>query len=94
MGREGAKRVVKAVETTMSDIADYKWATTKDELLTEMEKRFATKTDLALLRADMALLQTKLESKMLLYFLILIFVIILTNSRALDLLYKLLGLVR
>ncbi|MBF0317582.1 MAG: hypothetical protein HQL04_05345 [Nitrospirae bacterium] len=88
MEHEDAKRVVKAFETTISDLTEYKWKTSKDELLSEMEKRFATKSDLALikaeLKADLSLLQTKLESKMLLYFLILIFVIILTNSKALE----------
>ncbi|WP_040334332.1 hypothetical protein [Candidatus Magnetobacterium casense] len=87
MGSDDAKRVVKAFETTISDVTEYKWKTSKDELLTEMEKRFATK-------ADLALLELKLESKMRLYFLILIFVIILTNSKALDLLYKFLGIMR
>ncbi|MBF0536627.1 MAG: hypothetical protein HQL03_00055 [Nitrospirae bacterium] len=77
LGRDEAKRVIKAFETAISDVTEYKWRTSKDELLTEMEKRFATKADLALL-----------EAKMKLYFLVLIFVIILTNSRALDLLYK------
>ncbi|MBF0337677.1 MAG: hypothetical protein HQL05_07560 [Nitrospirae bacterium] len=90
MGSDDAKRVVKAFEATISDITEYKWKTSKDELLTEMEKRFATKADLLLLKADIALL----EAKMKLYFLILIFVIILTNSKALDLLYKFLGIMR
>ncbi|MBF0539605.1 MAG: hypothetical protein HQL03_15270 [Nitrospirae bacterium] len=95
LGREGAKQVINAVETAISNVTEYKWATSKDALLSEMKKEFATKADLALLKADLALQEArinsridKLESKMLLYFLILIFVIILTNSRALDLLYK------
>ncbi|MES0337867.1 MAG: hypothetical protein SFH39_16115 [Candidatus Magnetobacterium sp. LHC-1] len=58
-------RTTKAFETTITDITEYKWKTSKDELLTEMEKRFATK-------ADLALLELKLESKMRLYFLILV----------------------
>ncbi|KJU85647.1 hypothetical protein MBAV_002158 [Candidatus Magnetobacterium bavaricum] len=87
MEHDDAKRVIKAFETTISDLTEYKWKTSKDELLTEMEKRFATK-------ADLALLELKLESKMRLYFLILVFVIILTNSKALDLLYKFLGFMK
>ncbi|KJU86072.1 hypothetical protein MBAV_001732 [Candidatus Magnetobacterium bavaricum] len=83
MGSEDAKRVVKAFETTISDLTEYKWKTSKDELLTEMKKEFATKADIALL-----------EAKMKLYFLVLIFVIILTNSKALDLLYKLLAFIK
>lgn len=83
MGADDANRVVKAFESTISDLTEYKWKTSKDELLTEMEKRFATKADLALL-----------EARMKLYFLVLIFVIILTNSKALDLLYKLVAFIK
>ncbi|KJU84965.1 hypothetical protein MBAV_002840 [Candidatus Magnetobacterium bavaricum] len=109
IGRDDAKRVVKgsatpgsmAFETTISEVTEYKWKTSKDELLSEMERRFATKADLALQEARINARIDKVESridkleyKMLLYFLVLIFTIILTNSRALDLLYKLLGLVK
>ncbi len=93
MGPDDAKMVVKAFETTISDITEYKWRTSKDELLSEMERRFATKADLALQEAKINARIDKLEFKMLLYFLVLIFALILTNSKSLDLLYKLLGLV-
>ncbi|MBF0608792.1 MAG: hypothetical protein SFH39_14705 [Candidatus Magnetobacterium sp. LHC-1] len=94
MGPDDAKMVVKAFETTISDITEYKWRTSKDELLSEMERRFATKADLALQEAKINARIDKLEFKMLLYFLVLIFALILTNSKSLDLLYKLLGLVK
>ncbi|MBF0567033.1 MAG: hypothetical protein HQK89_17545 [Nitrospirae bacterium] len=64
----------------------------------ESKKELATKSDLVNLKtelkADLQLLEIKLESKLRLYFLILAFLIILTNPKALDLLGKLLGLVK
>ncbi|MBF0536626.1 MAG: hypothetical protein HQL03_00050 [Nitrospirae bacterium] len=105
LGRDSAKQIVNAFETAISDVTEYKWKTSKDELLTEMEKRFATKAELALqearINARIDKLESKLESKidkleskLLLYFLILMFVIILTNSNALDLLHNFLGFVK
>ncbi|MBF0520852.1 MAG: hypothetical protein HQK92_14165 [Nitrospirae bacterium] len=87
LGKEDAKAVVKGLEATISDNAEYKWKTTKEELLNDLEKRFATK-------ADLQLVETRLESKMRLHFFIILFVIILTNPRALDLIAKLLGLAK
>ncbi|MBF0345770.1 MAG: hypothetical protein HQL06_16265 [Nitrospirae bacterium] len=90
LGREDAKRVVKTIETTISDVTEYKWKTSKEELLSEIRKEFAEIKNEYATKADLSLLEAKIR----LYFLVLIFVIILTNSKALDLLYKLLGLVK
>jgi hypothetical protein len=62
--------------------------------------RIEYKDDLKAIRAEMAtkadlqLLEAKLESKMRLYFLILLFVTLLTNPGALELFHKLLGAVK
>jgi regulator of protease activity HflC (stomatin/prohibitin superfamily) len=52
LGRIDAKTVVKSIETTISDNIEYKWVTTKDDLLSEMKKEFVTKADLNLLREE------------------------------------------
>lgn len=43
LGKEDAKRVVKSLEIAISDTTDYKWKTTKDELLDAIRKEFITK---------------------------------------------------
>ncbi|MEW6680898.1 MAG: hypothetical protein AB1297_07800 [bacterium] len=42
-GKEDATKVVKSFETTISEITDYRWKTTKDELLDAIRKEFITK---------------------------------------------------
>ena len=42
-GKEGAKKVIKALEATISDAIDYKWATTKEEILNAMRREFVTR---------------------------------------------------
>ncbi|MBF0555759.1 MAG: hypothetical protein HQK96_14615 [Nitrospirae bacterium] len=58
-----------------------------EEVTEQTKKEVATK-------ADLLLLETRLESKMRMYFLILAFLYLLTNPKAIDLLSKLLGLVK
>lgn len=82
-GKEDAKKVVRSIETTITELTEYKWKTTKDEILEAMRKEFATKADLQLL-----------EGKMKLYFVVLLFVIILVNPRAIDLIERLVGIVK
>ncbi|MBF0537952.1 MAG: hypothetical protein HQL03_06830 [Nitrospirae bacterium] len=41
LGYEESKRVVKAFETAISDITDYKWHTNKEEILSEVRKEFS-----------------------------------------------------
>ncbi len=82
-GKEDAKKVVRSIETTITELTEYKWKTTKDEILEAMRKEFATKADMQLL-----------ESKLKLYFVVLLFVIILVNPRAIDLIERLLGFVK
>ncbi|MBF0457531.1 MAG: hypothetical protein HQK99_06510 [Nitrospirae bacterium] len=53
----------------------------------ESTKELATK-------ADLLLLETKLDAKIRLYFIILAFLVLLTNPKAIDLLSKLIGIVK
>jgi len=41
--KEGAKKVIKALEATISDAIDYRWATTKEEILNAMRREFVTR---------------------------------------------------
>lgn len=43
LGKEDARKVVKALEAAISDATDYKWKVTKDELLEEMRKVYITR---------------------------------------------------
>ncbi len=49
IGKEDARKVIKSIETTITDITEIKWKTTKAELLEDMEKMFATKDDLKIM---------------------------------------------
>ncbi|MBI3815578.1 MAG: hypothetical protein HY279_14065 [Nitrospinae bacterium] len=60
IGKEDARKVIKSIETTINDVTEIKWKTTKAELLEDMEKKFATKDDL---KDDLSLLKTELEGK-------------------------------
>lgn len=43
LGKEDARAVVKSLEATISEAAEYKWATTKEELLDAIRREFVTK---------------------------------------------------
>ena len=43
IGKEGAKTVIKSIESTISEFTEYKWRVSKDELLDVMRKEFVTK---------------------------------------------------
>ncbi|MBI4596453.1 MAG: hypothetical protein HY730_08780 [Candidatus Tectomicrobia bacterium] len=42
-GKENAHMVVKSLEATISDVTDYRWKVTKDELLESIRKEFVTR---------------------------------------------------
>ncbi|MBF0590993.1 MAG: hypothetical protein HQL02_02780 [Nitrospirae bacterium] len=137
LGHDDAKDLVKSIETAISDVTEYKWRISKEELLSEirkefdkmdakferklsemdakferrfseLDKKFATKADLALMeskmmgefkridgefkRIDGEFKALRLEMKLL--FLIIIFIMLITNPRALDMIAKVLGLAR
>jgi hypothetical protein len=43
IGKEGAKTMIKSIESTISEFTEYKWRVSKDELLDVMRKEFVTK---------------------------------------------------
>jgi hypothetical protein len=43
LGKDDAKTIVKSIETVISDVTDYKWKVTKDELLDAIRKEFVTR---------------------------------------------------
>jgi hypothetical protein len=43
LGKEDAKKVVKSLEDIISDVTEYKWKVTKDELLDAIRKEFVTR---------------------------------------------------
>ncbi len=43
LGKEEARTVVKSIEAAISEATEYKWATTKEELLDAIRKEFVTK---------------------------------------------------
>ncbi|MBF0539383.1 MAG: hypothetical protein HQL03_14140 [Nitrospirae bacterium] len=159
LGYEEGKHVVKAFETAISDITDYKWKTNKEDILSEirnefselrkemdrkfadvdrkfadvdrkfaemdkkftelierkfsevdkkfaeLDKKFATKADLALLESRVNERFTRIEGRMdaefkalrlemKIFFLVIIFLMLATNPRALDMIGKVLGLVK
>ncbi|MBI5141749.1 MAG: hypothetical protein HZA20_06095 [Nitrospirae bacterium] len=56
LGKEEAKKVVRSIETTITDLTEYRWKSSKDELLDAMRAEFVTRDLLerrnAELRAD------------------------------------------
>ena len=40
LGKEGAKKVVKALESVISEATEYKWKVSKEEILDAMRKEF------------------------------------------------------
>jgi DNA repair exonuclease SbcCD nuclease subunit len=43
LGKEGAKKVIKGLESVISEATEYKWKVTKDELLDAIRKEFVTR---------------------------------------------------
>lgn len=91
LGKEDARKIVKSLEVVISDATDYKWKTTKDELLDAIRKEFVTKE---FLKAEIENQILKLDRKFTIMFLILLFAIIFLNQNALEFLAKLLGLIK
>lgn len=83
LGRENAHVITTAMENAAASIALQK----KVEIRDELSKELASKSDLLAVKIE-------LKSDMRMYFIILVAVIVITNPRALDLIAKLLGVVR
>lgn len=94
LGREQAHDIVKALESAADRISLQK----KLELRDELSKELASKADLLAVKAELQgeirLLRSDLQSSSKIYFIVTIAVIVLTNPRALDLVARLLGIVK
>lgn len=90
LGEAEATEIVKAIDAAASDIALQKKLEVRDELVKEL----VSKADLAATEARLEQKVERVENKMKLYFVITIAIILLTNSKAMDLIGKLFGLVR
>jgi len=104
IGREEAIKVSSAIELSLEtienkakDIALQK----KLELKDELSKELATKADLQLVRAEIQQVKTELEAKIdksfaqsKLYFVILLCAILITNPKSLELIAKILGVIK
>jgi hypothetical protein len=75
--------IVKAIEATAQDVALQK----KVEIRDELSKELASKSDLTAVKVE-------IEGKMRLYFVVTIAVIIITNPKALEVIGKILGVVK
>jgi len=83
LGEAEATEIVKAIDAAATDIAIQKKLEVRDELVKELTSK-----------ADLAATEARLDGKMKLYFVITIAVILLTNSKAMDVIGKLLGLIK
>ena len=90
LGEAEATEIVKAIDAAASDIAIQKKLEVRDELVKEL----ASKADLAATEARIDQKIDRIDNKMKLYFVITIAVILLTNSKAMDVIGKLLGLIK
>lgn len=90
LGETEATEIVKAIDAAASDIALQKKLEVRDELVKEL----ASKSDLAATEARLEQKIDRIDNKMKLYFVITIAIILLTNSKAMDIIGKLLGLIK
>ena len=90
LGEAEATEIVKAIDAAASDIAIQKKLEVRDELVKEL----ASKSDLAATEARIEQKIDRIDNKMKLYFVITIAVLLLTNSKAMDVIGKLLGLIK
>jgi ribosomal protein L9 len=69
-----------------------------EEVTEQAKKEVATKADISALKSelksDILLVETRLEAKIRLYFIILALLFLITNPKAMDLLSKLIGLAK
>jgi len=90
LGEAEATEIVKAIDAAATDIAVQKKLEVRDELVKEL----ASKSDLAATEARIEQKIDRIDNKMKLYFVITIAVLLLTNSKAMDVIGKLLGLIK
>jgi len=91
VGKEDATAIVRSIETVISEATDYKWATTKEELLDAMRKEFVTKD---VFNEKIENLKLSLDKKFTILFLILLFTIVILNINSLEFIAKLFGILK
>ena len=84
------EKSVGSIFETAKDIAVQKKLEIKDEL----SKELASKADIALVRADFALVEERLNKKLTVWSIIIVSVIIFTNKDSLTFLAQLLGIIK
>ena len=97
IGSEEAVKVSSAIELSFQTIENKANDTAlqkKLELKDELTKELATKADLQLVRSEILLVETRLEAKMKLYFVILLCAIFLSNPTAINLIAKIIGIAK
>lgn len=94
LGREKANEITREIETAIDAIALQKKVEIKDELDRELLRRGEFIAEMKTLRIEMQNLRIEIESKLKLYFLILLFTIILVSPNAIELISKLLGIIK
>ncbi len=62
-GQDVSMDVIKSLDTYVSDLIDYKWKTSKDEILSEMEKKFATKSDQVMFETEVKIAIGKVNER-------------------------------
>jgi hypothetical protein len=98
LGRDEAKELVREIEAAVNAITGEAKIEVKDTIGKELITRGEFSSEIKSLREHfderISHLETKLESKMRLYFLILLFAMFILNPRAIDLIAKFLGVIR
>ncbi len=90
LGREQAHELVKAMEYAAGDIARQKKAELREDLIKEL----ASKADLMVVKSELQGDIKALRWEFKLYFAVTIAVILITNPRALDMLARIVGIVK
>ncbi len=90
LGKNEAKAFLKAVEALIDEISLKRKIETKEDWNSEL----ATKADIVRLEGKIETIKIDIEWKLKLYFIILLFTIILVSPKAIDLIAKLLGVVK
>ncbi|MBI4689005.1 MAG: hypothetical protein HY754_01835 [Nitrospirae bacterium] len=94
LGKEEAKQLVHEIETSVDAIAAQKKVEIRDELSKELLTKAEFHSEMKAMRAEMATMEQKLLRRMDIYFIIIICLLILLNPRAIDLIAKLLGIIK
>lgn len=94
LGKEDARELVNAIEEATKSLAKESKREVKDELKEELVTKGEFHAELKVLRTEFHSELKAIRSEFRMYFIILVCLIILLNPRAIDLIAKLLGVVK